>query len=159
MHHPVRGITAVVLASAALAAQAQTCDAPLALPTTPLEADTCDASDSLPEIPGHASPQPDYVTTFQGSPALSGRIAAKVDFDAVVLLKRAPCPDSTPPVFYQAAFAGETLDIPIGGLAETRYLLIVTGDPAGPADGCGTFHLVPFVDYDGDCIFANGFEP
>lgn len=151
---------AALLASAALPAHAQTCAGPVLLADFPLSGTTCGAEDSLPNFAGFSSPQPDYVMSFQAGPALSGHLSLSLDFGGAALLMRAPCSDSTPLDVLQAVpSAGGSFDVPVDDLAPGPYLVVVTGDPSGPFDACGTFTLTPHVEFDEDFVFANGFEP
>lgn len=132
------------LASGALSsnAMAHGCADPLPLSeATPIQADTCLASDSIPWFDGGIpSPQPDVVHRISpGVSALSLSIQSQAAHLIGVVIPA--CSTSAPILAMTDIAPGQTAAMSWNDPTAAGGYLIITGDPAGPTHGCGSYQV------------------
>lgn len=124
-------------------AMAQTCASPLPITSeggehAVVSGDLCTASNSLPTYGGTGSPQKEIVYSFvaEGANATIEIAETGAPFGVGMFLMPSPCAASTDVM--QLGFPGHPMVV--NGLTDGQtYYVIVTADPGGPADACGTF--------------------
>ncbi len=129
-------------------AWAQTCETPTRLfAGETITGNTCDGENTLPNYGGTDSPQAELVYYFDNEDASGDFVFAHTGtaFGGGMFLMPSPCSNATDPI----SFGNSDNPMPANNLAAggtplvngTRYFVIVTADPGGPADACGPFSL------------------
>jgi len=122
---------------------AQTCANPLAINSnSQVSGDTCTATNSLPTYGATGSPQTEIVYSFvaQGANATIsvGNTTGFNGSTPFFVLMPSPCAPGTD--YIKAGAAGA--DMAVNGLIDGQtYYVIMTADPTGPANACGTYTL------------------
>lgn len=157
-----RAVQAGLLAGAALAgpAMAQSCQAPLAVPTGTVQPfDTCQSANHLPNFGPIPSPHRDIVHVLRVSSGLPGSLRIRAQPGAsslVALVLTGTCDSSTLPVATWDLSSGPA-QIPVTGWSARSVYVVVTTDPGVPASVCGAYE----IDVEGlffDPIFRSRFE-
>lgn len=121
---------------------AQTCATPLPItsggtPTGTRSGDLCTATNSLPTYGGISSPQKEVVYSFVAQSANATISYVANGYTGVMYLMPSPCSLSTDPI---ALGTSVGTPLPVAGLTNgATYYVIVTANPGGPADACGTY--------------------
>lgn len=138
---------------------AQTCAAPVPInsPMPPLSDDTCAWPNSLVTIGSIPSPQNDFVLSFVGHPSLQGQLHVEGDFEGAVYLLPGTCNATTDPVAVGFFGAGGNATLPVTGLPQQPYYVVVTGAPESLPTTCGQFLLLAQIQIV-DVVFQDGFE-
>lgn len=128
----------LTIAGASGMALAQTCAAPIAIHSNEtVTGDLCSAQNSLPTYGGITSPQKEIVYSFVAQGANATINYAANGYTGVAYLMPSPCAPATDPI---ALGTSVGTDMAVNGLTDGQtYYLIITANPGGPEDACGTF--------------------
>lgn len=134
-------VAATVLSAGAIADPTNSCANTLPITsetgTNPVAAgDLCTFPNSLATYGGISSPQRDAIFSFVAQGAAGTITLAPNAFNANMVLMPTPCNNTTDVI----AFGDAANPMAVSGLTNGQeYFVIITADPGGPADACGTF--------------------